>query len=39
MKVIDKVMDTLNTVVNQLDMMNSNMKNLENRIDNLEIKK
>jgi hypothetical protein len=37
MKVIDKVMDTLNSVVNQLDVMNSNMKNLENRIDNLEI--
>jgi len=39
MKVIDKVMDTLNTVVSQLDMMNSNMKNLENRIDNLEMNK
>jgi len=37
MKVIDKVMDTLNSVVNQLDVMNSNMKNLEARIDNLEI--
>jgi len=37
MKVIDKVMDTLNSVVNQLDIMNTNMKQIEARIDNLEI--
>lgn len=37
MKVIDKVMDTLNSVVGQLDIMNTNMKQLESRIENLEI--
>lgn len=37
MKVIDKVMDTLNSVVCQLDIMNTNMKQLESRIDNLEL--
>jgi len=36
MKVIDKVMDTLNSVVNQLDLMNNNMRNLEMRIDSIE---
>lgn len=39
MKVIDKVMDTLNSVVNQLDNMNNTMKLLEQRIDNVEMSK
>lgn len=37
MKVIDKVMDTLNSVVSQLDIMNTNMKAIESRIDKLEV--
>jgi len=37
MKVIDKVMDTLNSVVSQLDIMNTNMKNIESRIEKLEV--
>lgn len=37
MKVIDKVMETLNSVVNQLDSMNSTMKLLETRIDQVEL--
>lgn len=37
MKVIDKVMETLNSVVNQLDNMNNTMKLLEQRIDNVEM--
>lgn len=37
MKVIDKVMETLNSVVNQLDNMNNTMKVLEQRIDNIEL--
>jgi len=37
MKVIDKVMDTLNSVVSQLDIMNTNMKTIESRIEKLEL--
>jgi len=37
MKVIDKVMDTLNSVVSQLDIMNTNMKTIESRIEKLEV--
>jgi len=37
LKVIDKVMETLNSVVCQLDNMNNTMKLLEQRIDNFEV--
>jgi len=37
LKVIDKVMETLNSVVCQLDNMNNTMKVLEQRIDNVEV--